>query len=161
MNILLAIQDRTLIDELIVFLERNPWADGAVFNVIHVVEPPYASYYLDLERHQKEHQLAGELLQDTCVAIRKVHPSALVRTMVLEGEIKDEIVRAAKSMPADLLIMGTHNRGWLGKTFLGSISLGAQTSAPCSVLILRDKKQFHQESNAGKRERPPGSRVNH
>lgn len=55
--------------------------------------------------------------------------------MVVQGNPRDEILKAASNMPADLIIMGTNNRNMLGRLLLGSTAHGVLNSAPCSVLV--------------------------
>ena len=52
------------------------------------------------------------------------------------GDPRDEILRAAKAMDADLIVMGTNNRGLLNRLLLGTTTHGVLNLAPCSVLVL-------------------------
>lgn len=47
------------------------------------------------------------------------------------------IPRAAKAWGADMIIVGSHGRGFLGRIALGSVSDAVVHSAPCSVLVVR------------------------
>ena len=49
------------------------------------------------------------------------------------------IPKAAKAWGADLIIVGSHGRGFLGRLALGSVSDAVVHSAPCSVLVVRGK----------------------
>ena len=47
------------------------------------------------------------------------------------------IVDAAKEFEADMIIVGSHGRGFWGKLTLGSVSDAVVHHAPCSVLVVR------------------------
>ena len=62
-----------------------------------------------------------------------------VRGLLLDGVPHEEIVRAAKSKKADLLVMGTHGRTGVARFFLGSVAGRVVAGAPCPVLTVRGK----------------------
>ncbi|MCB1025610.1 MAG: universal stress protein [Acidobacteria bacterium] len=51
--------------------------------------------------------------------------------------VDNEIVEKAKRWNADLIIVGSHGRGFWGRVMLGSISDSLVHHAPCSVLVVR------------------------
>jgi nucleotide-binding universal stress UspA family protein len=55
---------------------------------------------------------------------------------VLEGSPFDEIVSFAKAKDIDLIVMGTHGRGWLAHVLLGSVTEKVIRKAPCPVLTV-------------------------
>ncbi len=66
---------------------------------------------------------------------RILHPKEMLR----EGAAAEQIVRAAKSVHADVIVMGTHGRTGLAKAVLGSIAGRVIATAPCPVLTVRGK----------------------
>jgi Universal stress protein family len=52
----------------------------------------------------------------------------------LQGVPHDRIVRAARSMHADLVVLGTHGRTGLGRLFLGSVASRIVTPALCQTV---------------------------
>ena len=60
-----------------------------------------------------------------------------VRFLVWEGEPGPAIVEAAGSEAADLVVVGSHGRGRVGRMVLGSVSDHVVRHAPCPVLIVR------------------------
>jgi nucleotide-binding universal stress UspA family protein len=52
------------------------------------------------------------------------------------GDAREEIVRLAKSLPADLIVMGTHGRTGFQHMLLGSVAERVVRSAPCPVLVV-------------------------
>ncbi len=58
-------------------------------------------------------------------------------TMVMgQGRAADEIVEQARTMRADLVVMGTHGRGGVGRLVLGSVTEKVLRTAPCPVLTV-------------------------
>jgi universal stress protein A len=63
-----------------------------------------------------------------------------VSSLLLEGVAAEQIVRAARSRRASLIVMGTHGRTGLAKLFLGSVAERVVGSAPCPVMTVRAKR---------------------
>jgi nucleotide-binding universal stress UspA family protein len=59
-----------------------------------------------------------------------------VRTAILGGEPRAEILRELREHPADLVLMGTHGRGGPDRLLLGSVAATVARKAPCSVLLI-------------------------
>lgn len=59
-----------------------------------------------------------------------------VEPRVVEGGPAPEIVKAARALEADLLVMGTHGRRGLDRWILGSVAASVVRSAPCPVLTV-------------------------
>src|SRR5206468_779697 len=54
------------------------------------------------------------------------------------GNPYEEIVSAAKEMGADLIVIGSHGHGGLGRLLLGSTAERVLQYAPCAVLVVKD-----------------------
>jgi nucleotide-binding universal stress UspA family protein len=108
---------------------------GAAMVLLHVVPP--LTYEADygygpvVRRLPNAEKIlsATRRLQSTSRPIRTMcrRPTCLVRT----GNAAEEIVRAARDLKADLIIMGEGSMGSQAKTI-------AQKTAPCPVLIVRE-----------------------
>ena len=61
------------------------------------------------------------------------------RGLLLEGLAHEQIVRAAKSQRAELVVIGTHGRSGLAKFFVGSVAGRVVSAARCPVLTVRGK----------------------
>ncbi len=64
-----------------------------------------------------------------------------VESVIVSGIPFEEIVRLAKELPADLIIMGTHGRTGVSHLLLGSVAERVVRSAPCPVLSVRQEEQ--------------------
>lgn len=56
-----------------------------------------------------------------------------------QGAPATEIVRAAKEWAADLIVVGSHGRGIVGRALIGSVADAVLRHAPCPVLMVRAK----------------------
>ena len=62
-----------------------------------------------------------------------------VSFLVWEGDPGDMIVAAAEAEHADMIVVGSHCRGAVGRFFLGSVSEFLVRHAPCPVLVVRPR----------------------
>jgi nucleotide-binding universal stress UspA family protein len=59
--------------------------------------------------------------------------------VIMEGDPARQIVRAARSKRADLVVLGTHGRTGFTRFFVGSVAGRVVATAPCPVLTVRGK----------------------
>jgi nucleotide-binding universal stress UspA family protein len=57
--------------------------------------------------------------------------------LVWEGDPGESIVDAAVSEQADMIVVGSHGRGAVGRFLIGSVSDHVVRHAPCPVLVVR------------------------
>ena len=81
---------------------------------------------------------AEKFVADTAELIRKRFKDTKldVHSEVLKGSPEQQIVEEARDWKADLIVVGSHGRGFWGR-MLGSVSDGVMHHAPCSVLVVR------------------------
>jgi nucleotide-binding universal stress UspA family protein len=60
-----------------------------------------------------------------------------VSFLIWEGDPGESIVDAARSESADLIVVGSHGRGAVGRFLIGSVSDHVVRNAPCPVLVVR------------------------
>ena len=63
-----------------------------------------------------------------------------VHTEVREGPPVEEIVDYAHDNTIDLIVIATHDRGWLAHLLMGSVAEKVVRDAHCSVLVVRQGK---------------------
>jgi nucleotide-binding universal stress UspA family protein len=120
-------------------------ADRAQLLLVHVLAPPMPiagegyispSVYEDLEASSRRY--GQKHLSALQAKARKAGARAV--TLLLEGGLAHEqIIRAARSKKADLIVIGTHGRTGLAKFFLGSIASRVVAGASCPVLTVRGR----------------------
>ena len=62
---------------------------------------------------------------------------AMATGLTWEGDAGESIVEASESESADLIVVGTHERGTVGRLFLGSVSDHVVRHARCPVMVVR------------------------
>ncbi len=63
-----------------------------------------------------------------------------VSFLIWTGDPGDMIIEAAEAEHADMILVGSHGRGAVGRLFLGSVSEHVVRNAPCPVLVVRPKE---------------------
>jgi nucleotide-binding universal stress UspA family protein len=119
-------------------------ASRAQLIVVHVIEPTVPMVgegYIPPQTYESIEASARAYAKrnlDKVVALaRKAGVRATAR--VLEGSAHDRIVRAARSLRADLIVMGTHGRAGLARLILGSVAGRVIALAHCPVMTVRGK----------------------
>jgi nucleotide-binding universal stress UspA family protein len=95
-----------------------------------------AEYYQQMDNAVREQ--ASSFIDEAIEQIRTAFPenAVTISTEVLRGSPAQQIVERAKEWNADLIVVGSHGRGFWGR-MLGSVSNGVVHHAPCSVLVVR------------------------
>jgi nucleotide-binding universal stress UspA family protein len=117
---------------------------GAELVLLHVL-PSLAAYAVpDLSG-----ALSVSLQRNARVAAqRQIHrlekqvkgPNFRTHTVLTEGVPFDQIVRAAKRLRCDLIVLATHGRTGLAHAIMGSVAENVVRRAPCPVLTVRPQK---------------------
>ncbi len=88
---------------------------------------------IDQVRERRE-QLAQELVE------RGKRDGITVSFLVWTGDPGDMIVSAAEAERVDIVLVGSHGRGAVGRLLLGSVSEHVVRNAPCPVLVCRPRE---------------------
>ena len=124
----------------------------AVIHIVHVLEkiPPSTKAMVDmyLTEEQKE-KIAGRGDETTEMIIKRLNvfcdlvksddPSCVFRVAsidVAEGFPADEILKKADALECDVIIMGTHGKGFISHAFLGSIAEKVLRRSTRPVMII-------------------------
>ena len=119
-------------------------ANRAALTLVHVVAPmvrlapdQYVPSTTWEEIEIGTRAWAQEQIDKLAVKARKAGIRAAA--LLLEGDAAAQIVRAARSKRADLLVLGTHGRTGVSKFFLGSVAERVVATAPCPVVTVRGR----------------------
>jgi nucleotide-binding universal stress UspA family protein len=112
---------------------------GARLVVLHVATPPTIVYGEGIVPPDPElvYREARERLNRLEVPGADVHAERRFE----EGDPATEILRVAKDINADLIVMGTHGRTGLGRLLMGSVAEQVVRRALCSVLTVKTPLQ--------------------
>ena len=102
-----------------------------------------ADYYDRIE--QAGHNQAKEFVEESAAQLRLLFSgdSLNLTTEVLDGSPQRVIVEQAESWGADLIVIGSHGRGFWSRTMIGSVSDSVVHHAPCSVLVVRTAQDLN------------------
>jgi nucleotide-binding universal stress UspA family protein len=131
----------TRVVEFAARVARRTW-NGAQLHLAHVARvgrfdrPAQAGYSVDdLVGDAREH------LEHYLRLARKQSGAVGVTGHLATGDPVDEILRLARSLSADILVVGTHDTAGLERLLLGSVAEKIARTAPCPVLVVRAKQR--------------------
>ena len=78
-----------------------------------------------------------KLAEDVSRSVQQKFPAWQVRHKAVGGFPEREIVAEADKSKPDLIVIGSHGRGGVGRFVLGSVSLKVLSEAACSVRVAR------------------------
>ena len=112
--------------------------------VVHVIEPVrYVAgeefggpeLYVKLEEITDQNaQASMKKLIDKVESLK-----VKAKSLLLKGIAHEQIVNAAESAKADMIVIGTHGRTGFSKLFMGSVAGRVISTALCPVLTVRGK----------------------
>lgn len=145
MRILIAIDDSSFARAAVESVACRPWLAETEFLVLSVLPPVIeaSSGHLPALGKAQEamHAQAEELVARTVAYIESKLPGHPVEGTVVEGNVRDAIIRTADQWRADLIVLGSHGRTGLTRFLLGSVAESVVSLAPCSVEIIRSQRK--------------------
>ena len=63
-----------------------------------------------------------------------------IQTLIKEGDFAESILKAAKEVHADIIVMGSHSRRWLDEILMGSVTETVLHHTPIPLFIVPTKK---------------------
>lgn len=137
---------------VVTFASALAWQPAAKISVASIVEvqPPselaighlagkgFADWRRVLEvSHSAARDQAFQFVADAAAELRRHHPAAIIDEVVGLGEPAAELLSLAKSVRAQLILVGARGRSELQTLLLGSVSEALLPEAPCPVLVVR------------------------
>jgi nucleotide-binding universal stress UspA family protein len=120
---------------------RQQRAELVVVHVLAPVVPVAGEGYVSPSVYEQMTESARAWAQKQMDRLLAKAKTAKVRArgMLLEGIAHEQIVRAAKRLGVDLIVIGTHGRTGMARFFLGSVAARVAATAPCPVLTVRGR----------------------
>jgi nucleotide-binding universal stress UspA family protein len=109
--------------------------------LLHVLEP--VSYGLDFDLgHFRSREDVRESWTKRLEQLAATHqqPHMPIEYRLRGGFPADSILDAAKTLPCDLIVMGTHGRRGISHTISGSVAEAVLRKAHCPVIAVRSQK---------------------
>jgi universal stress protein A len=117
---------------------------NAKLYVVHVlppvINPMLTEADLMLPEHPDENLVVSlnERMQE--VYGKRIPETVDVELVVRDGHVSTEIIRFIEETDADLAVVGAFGLSGMGLVLFGSVAKRISHKAPCSVMIVRDKK---------------------
>ncbi len=113
---------------------------GASLLIVSVIDPgslrlPGGRYNARMDQVRERREAMAQALVE-----RGRDMGVPVSFLVWDGDPGDMIVAAAEAEHADMVLVGSHGRGAVGRFFLGSVSEHVVRHAPCPVLVVRPRE---------------------
>lgn len=146
MKVIVAVDSITTLDMLIDEMSARSWPAGTEARLLSVVEDgdvPLKTWRDEgygVSAVRREMQRRGEQISALGVErLRRIGiPSQVV---IMRGNPEFLVSFAARSWPADLIIIRAHNRKDFRSRLLGSVAKSVVESAPCSVEVVRAREK--------------------
>jgi nucleotide-binding universal stress UspA family protein len=110
-----------------------------IVSVYEIVEPLDISISPEFAR-EMETSARGQadgFVAEAVAVMRAQCPEVELTTQVTRGAPDQVLIETAREWGADLLVTGSHGRGFWQRMLLGSITDSLVHHAPCSVLVVR------------------------
>lgn len=148
MKILVAYDGSPAADAAIDLVVERPWPEGTQVRVLTVIEIPmfypmangievYPPFSENVRQSLRESACRGA---QAAVERLKSKPGIQPTFEVREGAVKSALLDAIREWGPDLVLVGSHGKGALGRLFLGSVSHALVTHAPCNVEVVRSPR---------------------
>jgi len=127
---------------------------GAEIILIHVITDPV--YYSSIEYSPimgfTGYMDMGPLQLDNVDGLKKASHYFLdktkkhlgdetIQTLVKEGDFAESILKSAKEVKADIIVIGSHSQKWLEKIVMGSVTEKVLNQTSIPLFIVPTKKQ--------------------
>jgi nucleotide-binding universal stress UspA family protein len=113
---------------------------GATLLVVSVIDPgslllPGGRFRVRVDQVREQREKLAQALVE-----RGREDGIDVSFLIWTGDPGDMIVSAAEAEQADMVLVGSHGRGAVGRLFIGSVSEHVVRHAPCPVLVVRPRE---------------------
>ncbi len=136
---------------LIEMIASRPWPEESIFQVVSIVPEPksvfHSRFFKDpkinkahAEMYKAQKQAMEKLVKESAAKIESKSKKGGVTYHILEGNVRSLILQLAQDWPADMIILGAHDRDKnVLEHFFGSVAQAVVNNADCSVEIVRPK----------------------
>eukprot|EP00245_Coleochaete_scutata_P006357 TRINITY_DN20781_c0_g1_i1.p1 TRINITY_DN20781_c0_g1~~TRINITY_DN20781_c0_g1_i1.p1 ORF type:complete len:338 (-),score=78.04 TRINITY_DN20781_c0_g1_i1:603-1616(-) len=103
------------------------------FGIDEVYIPPQATAKDDVEMLR----VSEKLVEKYMTFAEKEAPKIHCEGMIVSGQAEDQVIKELELLQADAVVVGSQDKGFVGRTLLGSVSDYLAHSAPCPVIIVK------------------------
>ena len=149
MRILLATDGSRAADQARDLVAALPWREGGRVRIVSVAPtrmdllgvPWTVDVQPDADQIEDDSlRVHRDALETAEREIRSARSDLVIEPILVRGRPASAIVDEARSMPADLVVVGHRGHGPWESMLLGSVSSEVVDHAPCPVLVARDER---------------------
>ena len=127
------------------YVKTMTWPKGTQVVVLSVSIPMVAYTVVDAAgltwMQTAEEEMSTQAQELTARVEQELRDAGFAtEARVVKGDPREALVDAARTLHADLVVVGSHGRTGLAKLVLGSVANHVVTHAPCSVLVVKMTK---------------------
>ncbi len=140
MSILVAVDGSACAKVAVDWAARSAAQRNVPLRLVHVVTPGmllWPEVGIPPGYAQWEEELGHEILQKAERVAEDAAPGVEVRTEQIDGPSVTTLIDLSKE--ASMIVVGSHGRGGLARTILGSVSSSLVRHAHCPVAVIRDE----------------------
>jgi len=146
-NILIPVEQSERSAQAVQYVLDTHWPEDVTFHVVTVIADVNASEVLNEVEQKfvdKQDEEYAQLRQDAETRVAGYAQQMNERFgedrasyQVLEGNVRDEILKVADNLPAGLIVVGSQGKGFVEKLLLGSVSHTIALQSACSVEVVK------------------------
>jgi universal stress protein A len=117
---------------------------NAELQLLHVVDHLHGfdNYLiLSMAPHEISERMEKHANEDLSEVVNQIKETVKTKKAVRHGKASVQIIKMAREMKADLIVMGSHGRTGLSHVIIGSVAEAVVRHAYCPVLVFRDIDQ--------------------
>ncbi|MGD9683904.1 MAG: universal stress protein [Candidatus Obscuribacterales bacterium] len=149
MRVLIPVDDMPYAYAALCTAMRRQWPPGTVFTLARVLESRYERTGLnsteDIRHVEKLKSEAAALKEKVQIWVDRLADALEVEncevdSVILQGEIDEQLAALANQQDIDYMLIGSHLRTPTERTWLGSVASSVTEAVTCSVEIVRPPK---------------------
>ena len=146
MHLILGVDDSPCSKVAVDFVRGMSWPGGTTATVVCalplVVMAVPEAYLMMAEQIEgvRREQRARDQGHVEGIATLLTSGGLAAKGVVEDGDPRVALIEVARREHADLVVVGSHGRTGIPKLVLGSVASHVTTHAPCSVLVVRERK---------------------
>ena len=143
MKVLIGVDDSSFSKAAIEYVKGASWPAGTEFLVISASAPVFvgpgeaAAPGAIAEIIEQQERFHRDVAEKAAATLKEAGFKATGK--MVPTDPRGALVDAAKHLPADLVVVGSHGRSGLSKFLLGSVATHVVTHVHCNVLVVKPR----------------------
>lgn len=113
-------------------------ADVTYYSALEYSQIEGFENYMDMGKFQSDDM--KKIAQHFLEKIKKHLGDESIKTVTKEGDFADSIIKTAKDLHVDIIVMGSHSRRWLENIIMGSVTEDVLRHTTIPLFIIPTKK---------------------